>query len=262
MEYMLIGTAALLVSAMTLFSGFGLGTILMPLFAFFFPVDIAIAATAIVHAASNIFKVAVVGKYADRSLVWRFGLPAIVTAFIGAFLLGYLSGSGEILHYSIGTRTAVVTPVKLVMGALILFFAFFELLPRLRKIKFDRKYIPVGGALSGFFGGLSGHQGALRSAFLVKSGISTESFVGTSAVIAFMVDLVRITTYAFAFLMLRSSSPIGARQWPLIATGIVAAFAGTMIGRRYLHKVTMTAVQILTGILLFGIAVTLGAGII
>lgn len=262
MEYMLIGTVALLVSAMTLFSGFGLGTILMPLFAFFFPVDIAIAATAIVHAASNIFKVAVVGKYADRSLVWRFGLPAIVTAFIGAFLLGYLSGSGEILHYSIGTRTAVVTPVKLVMGALILFFAFFELLPRLRKIKFDRKYIPVGGALSGFFGGLSGHQGALRSAFLVKSGISTESFVGTSAVIAFMVDLVRITTYAFAFLMLRSSLPIGARQLPLIATGIVAAFAGTMIGRRYLHKVTMTAVQILTGILLFGIAVTLGAGII
>jgi hypothetical protein len=37
MELVLIGLAALLTSGLTLFSGFGLGTILMPVFALFFP---------------------------------------------------------------------------------------------------------------------------------------------------------------------------------------------------------------------------------
>jgi hypothetical protein len=35
-------------SGLTLFSGFGLGTVLMPAFAVFFPVPTAIAATAVV----------------------------------------------------------------------------------------------------------------------------------------------------------------------------------------------------------------------
>ena len=40
-------------------------------------------------------------------------------------------------------------------------FALFELLPLLRRIEFPRRYVPLGGTLSGFFGGLSGNQGAL-----------------------------------------------------------------------------------------------------
>jgi len=47
MELVLIGLAALLTSGLTLFSGFGLGTILMPVFALFFPLPLAIAATAV-----------------------------------------------------------------------------------------------------------------------------------------------------------------------------------------------------------------------
>ena len=34
----------------------------------------------------------------------------------------------------------------------------------------------------------------MRSAFLVKTGVSTEAFVGTNAMIAFLVDLARIAT--------------------------------------------------------------------
>ncbi len=51
-------------------------------------------------------------------------------------------------------------------------------------------------------------------------------------------------------------------MWPLIATGIVAAFFGVRIGKRYINKITMTTIQNLTGVLLFGIAVLLGVGII
>ena len=234
----------------------------MPVFALFFPVETAVAATAVVHGANNIFKIGVVGKHADRSLVIRFGVPAIIAAFAGAAALGYVSHFGEITKYSLGPRTAVITPIKLVMAALMLLFALFELLPRLRKLKFDRKHLFLGGVLSGFFGGLSGHQGALRSAFLAKVGISTEAFVGTNAVIGFMVDMARIATYVFIFLAARPTSPIGIDLWTLILAGILSAFAGVMIGKRFLHKITMKTVQTLTGILLLGIALALGSGIV
>jgi uncharacterized protein len=261
MSYLIVCASALLVSTLTLFSGFGLGTLLMPVFALFFPVEVAVAATAVVHAANNVFKVVVVGRHADRSLVLRFGIPAVAAAFAGALLLAYLSAFGALASYSIGSRTAVITPLKLIMAVLIFGFALFELLPALRDLKFDRKYLTLGGLLSGFFGGLSGHQGALRSAFLVKVGISTEAFVGTNAMIGFLVDLARIITYAAAFFAAQAASPIGAGQWPLILTGIGAAFAGVLAGKRFLGKITMKTIQTITGLLLLGISVALGIGI-
>ena len=55
MEIILISLAAFLTAILTFFSGFGLGTILMPVFAIFFPIDIAIALTGVVHFANNLF---------------------------------------------------------------------------------------------------------------------------------------------------------------------------------------------------------------
>lgn len=262
MEFVIVGVAALLISGLTLYSGFGLGTLLMPVFALFFPVEVAVVATAIVHGANSVFKVGVVGKHADRSLVIRFGVPAILAAFVGAAALGYVSHFAEIVSYSLGSRTATITPIKLVMAALMFVFALFELLPNFRDLKFHRKHLVLGGVLSGFFGGFSGHQGALRSAFLSKVGISAEAFVGTNAAIGFMVDMARITTYAATFLAAGAAGPFAAGRWPLILTGILSAFAGVMIGRRFLHKITMKTVQVLTGVLLLGISLALGSGIV
>jgi len=83
MSYFIVCAADLLVSGLTLFSGFGLGTILMPAFAFFFPIEVAVAATAVVHGANNIFKMIMVGRHADYGLVLRFGLPAMIAALAG-----------------------------------------------------------------------------------------------------------------------------------------------------------------------------------
>ena len=95
---------------------------LLPVFALFFPVEIAVAATAFVHGANSLLKVAVIGRHADRELVVRFGIPAILAAFIGAFTLGYASHFSEIFRYSIGSRTAIITPIKLMMGMLMFIF--------------------------------------------------------------------------------------------------------------------------------------------
>ncbi|MEM6640395.1 MAG: sulfite exporter TauE/SafE family protein, partial [Pseudomonadota bacterium] len=41
MDYLLVCTVALVASALTFFSGFGLGTLLVPAFALFFPAPLA-----------------------------------------------------------------------------------------------------------------------------------------------------------------------------------------------------------------------------
>jgi len=262
MEYLIVAAASFAVSGLTLYSGFGLGTLLMPVFALFFPVDAAVAATAVVHGANSAFKVAVVGREADRSIIIRFGIPAIIAAFAGAAALGAIAHLDELFSYSVGSSKAVVTPLKLSMGFLMVAFAAFELAPALRKLEFGRKYLALGGLLSGFFGGLSGHQGALRSAFLAKTGISTGAFVGTNAAIGFMVDAARIATYAFLFVSGEIGGRVGPELWPLIATGIAFAFAGVLVGRRFLHRVTMRTIQTITGVMLAAIAIALAAGFI
>ena len=92
MTMLVVCTVALLASGLTFFSGFGLGTLLLPVFAFFFPLEEAIALTAVVHFLNGLFKLALVGRHVDRGVILRFGLPAIAAAFVGARALHALSG--------------------------------------------------------------------------------------------------------------------------------------------------------------------------
>ncbi|NMZ04662.1 TSUP family transporter [Pseudomonas proteolytica] len=84
MELVLIGIATVLASGLTLFSGFGLGTILMPVFALFFPQPLAIATTAVVHFANNLFKFGLMARQANWPVIARFALPGAVMVILGA----------------------------------------------------------------------------------------------------------------------------------------------------------------------------------
>ena len=137
MQYTLVARVALFVLALTLFSGFGIGTLLMPAFTLFLPVPVAVAATAVVDLANNLFKLVLVGQ-ADWTVVVRFALPA-AAAIVGATLLGLLADVPPLLSYSLGGETRVVTPVKLTVAVLMMGFALFELLPRFRRLSFDRR---------------------------------------------------------------------------------------------------------------------------
>jgi len=262
MSYFIICTVALLVSALTLFSGFGLGTLLMPAFALFFPVEVAIAATAIVHLANNLFKVGLVGRKANAGVVLRFALPAAITAMIGALLLNYFTTVEPIAQYTLLGRLCTISLVKLVIALMILGFAIVELHPAFEKLAFSTRFIPLGGALSGFFGGLSGHQGALRTAFLIRAGLEKDAFVGTMVVSAVMVDLSRLLIYGATFFsrdfaILRNQGGIG-----LVIAGSLAAFVGAFIGSRILKKITMRTIQIVVGVMLFLLSIGIGTGAI
>jgi uncharacterized protein len=256
-EYITICLFALLGSGLTFFSGFGLGTILVPVFALFFPLEIAISLTAIVHFLNNLFKLFLVGKNASRSIVFRFGLPAIVAAFIGAYILTFISEMQPLFSYSIFNKSADITIIKITIGSLLAFFALFDLIPSLSKLNFNQKYIPLGGFLSGFFGGLSGNQGALRSAFLIRANLSKEQFIATGVVIAVLIDISRLTIYSSDIVKQHNSL-----DYLLLTLATLSAFLGAFLGNRLLKKITIHALQRFVGIMLLVFSALLIAGII
>ncbi|MDO9185184.1 MAG: sulfite exporter TauE/SafE family protein [Bacteroidia bacterium] len=257
MEYVLICIVALIGSGLTLFSGFGLGTLLVPVFAIFFPIEIAISLTAIVHFLNNLFKLTLLGKHADKSVILRFGIPAIISAFIGAYVLTLLTGMHPLFHYSISGRTFEVMPVKLTIAILLIVFALFDVIPRLENLQFSPKYLPVGGLLSGFFGGLSGNQGALRTAFLIRANLSKEAFIATGVVIACLIDVSRLTVYTKQIIEIGDQF-----NYTLIIAATLSAFLGAYIGNKVLKKITVKTLQYIVAGMLFIFAVLLGAGII
>jgi len=255
MEYIVIGLVAFLASILPFFSGFGLGTILTPAFILFFPVDLSIALTGVVHFLNNLFKLYLVGKAADKSILLRFGIPAVLAAFVGAWLLLLISDLPALFSYEIGGNHFVVSPLKFVIAILLIIFSLLDLLPFKEEIDIKQKHLPYGGLLSGFFGGISGHQGALRSAFLIKAGLSKTGFIATSVVISSFIDFTRISVYATRFISTGLQENL-----PLLATSTLSAFAGAYLGNKLLKKITLPFVQKLVAIMLLLIAVSLGLG--
>ena len=257
MEIIILSLAAFIIAILTFFSGFGLGTILTPLFMIFFPVDLAIALTGVVHFFNNIFKLLLVGKKADKQVLLRFGIPAVIAAFAGAWLLLQITDLRPLFSYSIGSKTFEVFPVKFIIAILLIFFAVIDLIPYFSKLQFSKEKLPIGGALSGFFGGLSGNQGALRSAFLIRAGLTKEAFIATAVVVSTFVDFTRLSVYATLF------TKAGLHEnLPLVISAALAGIAGSYLGNKLLKKVTLKFMQILVAIMLIIISLALGAGLI
>ena len=257
MEIVIICLAAFFTAILTFFSGFGLGTILTPVFAIFFPVEVAIALTGVVHFSNNLFKIALVGKNTDKTVLLRFGIPAIFASFIGAWVLIKITDLPSILHYNIRGNEFEITPVKIIIAILLITFSILEITPSTQKIQFSRNKLMAGGLLSGFFGGLAGIQGAIRSAFLIKSGLSKEAYIATGVVIACLVDFTRLSVYASRF-----TASILQENIVLLISATLAAMTGAFIGSKLLKKVTLRFIQILVVVLLFIISLALGAGLI
>jgi uncharacterized membrane protein YfcA len=188
--------------------------------------------------------------------VARFALPGAAAALAGAALLSAFAKLPPIWSYQLGSRLHEIALIGLVIGALIVCFALLDLLPRFNKLTFNRRYLPLGGVISGFFGGLSGLQGALRSAFLIKAGLNKESFIGTSIVSAIIVDAARLLVYGLSFYA-GTLTLIAPGMRGLILAATLAAFVGSFVGTRLIKKITLHTIQIIVGVML----IVVGAGI-
>ncbi len=223
----------------------------------FFPVELAIALTGVVHFCNNIFKIILVGKKANKSVILKFGIPAVIASFFGAWLLFHIPDAEPLFEYDIFGRHFEVYPVKFIISLLLIIFASMDLIPYFAKLEFGKEKLPIGGALSGFFGGLSGNQGALRSAFLIKAGLTKEAFIGTAVVVSTFVDFTRLSVYASRFSKTGLTDNL-----TLVLCATLSAITGAYFGNKLLKKVTLKSLHMIVAIMLIVISIALGMGFI
>jgi len=241
-------------SWLTFFCGFGLGTILTPVFYFLFAdLSLAIAGTAIVHFLNNVFKFLLMQKKVDWKIALPFGLASIPAAFFGAFLLIHYEDF-SITEYTISDSIFELKLMNLIFGGLLIVFAVIELVPSFI-ISLNRKFLWVGGLISGFFGGLSGHQGALRTAFLTKYKLDKEVFIATGIVIALAVDIARSTEYFISM-----DYGVIKSNLHLIFASLLAAFAGAVTGKYFLKKIDLKILTVIIAIAMISFGFALAAG--
>lgn len=229
----------------------------MPVAALFFPVSTAVALTAFVHLLNNFFKLSLLWRHVHWPVVLRFGLPAMALAVPGAWLLARFSLMPDLYSYDLAGLAAEVTPVKLLAGFLLIVFATMEWLPFLNRFKVSLRWLPLGGALSGFFGGLTGHQGAFRSLFLVRAGLNQNQFVASNAAIASLVDMARLIVYGLNIHLLFADVDA-----TLLGMAAAASFAGVWLGTTFLKKMTITLIQKIVAVMLYLLGFLLMAGLI
>lgn len=258
MELVLISVLTLLASGLTFVSGFGLGTLLTPMLALIYPLPLAVAAGAFVHFANNVFKFFLMARFANWDVVSRFGVPAAFASVAGAWVLTTCHDQPAILYYKFGEHEFSVTTAGLLIGPVIMVFSWLELSKRLERFSIPLRFLPLGGFLSGFFGGLSGNQGALRTVFLMKASLNKEAFIASGVVSAMLVDVVRLLVYE-AFLM--PSQPHDAKNiGTAIFVATISALAGSALGKHWLPKITVPFFQrmVASFMLIIGILLTTG----
>jgi uncharacterized membrane protein YfcA len=234
-EYLILGLLSFFAGGMTLFTGFGLSTILLPVFVIFFPAAIAVPSTAIVHFLNNFYKLFIYFKKINLKVLIRFGVPALLASIAGAFLLKKLSSNERDL--------------EIILGILIISISFLEMIPAIRNLKIGIKWAPLGGIISGFFGGLSGHQGLFRSAFLIKSGLNKNSFIATGVGIAVLVDIARLSVYGSTIFTTSIISTDG--FWLPVIISTTSALFGVSLATDLVKKMTIGVIRNMVFALIF-----------
>lgn len=252
-EVWLISLVAFLAAILTFFSGFGLGTLLLPAFAMFFSLDIAIIGAALVHVSNSLFKWGLMRRHVPWQQLKWFLPAAVLASFVGAQAVRFLP---ELPLYHIYSRS--VSAFDAVV-ALVLLAMVWQAWRQSETTNYLSWNIPVwvGGVLSGFLGGLTGMQGAVRSAFLHSLSLPKEAFVAAGTLVALSIDLTRIPIYVVRQDL---SHTLITLKVPLFA-GIAAAILGSYVGRKLLKKTNKHVFTYFVSGLLVLFAITLLLGL-
>ena len=237
-QYLLLLFLTLAASLITLFTGFGVGTVLMPALALFFDVKIAVFLAAIVHLCNNLARLWLYHASIEWRIIRRFGVISLGGALLGSFAQFYLASSW----------------LKHGVGMFLLVYAVWQLLPQKPSLQLPDKLDIIGGFLSGLLGGLIGNQGAIRSLYLLHYGLEKKSLIASGALIAVIIDLTRIPVYAYDHRQYLVENAV------LLTLIVAASICGTLLGSKLLPKLSAALFQkiILFAVALLGAAMLFG----
>ncbi|MED5308794.1 MAG: sulfite exporter TauE/SafE family protein [Candidatus Thermoplasmatota archaeon] len=216
----------ILAAALTVPAGFGLATMLTPVILLWLPPHEAIAVVAIIHGAHNAWKLKLLKSSVDFTAVKRYGWALVTGAIIGAVLHSHIPSD----------------PLLLVVGIALIILPILSVTERWTNIRLPDAEDRIGGFGSGFFGGLTGHQGALRAMFLQKRLPDKVAYAATASILALAVDLTRIPIY----IMFEGSAILD--EYILIPCLVISAILGVNLGKRWLTKWKQTHIR--SGILI------------
>jgi uncharacterized protein len=206
---------AIVAGGIAAMSGFGIGSLLTPVLAVHYGTKLAVAMVSVPHLAGTAARFLGLRKQVDRKVFLNFGIVSAAGGVAGA-LLNARAGNPSL---------------AIVFGCLLMFAALSGLTGFVDRMRFGRGTAWVAGALSGFFGGLVGNQGGIRSAALLGFDIRKEALVATATAIALIVDGARMPVY----LAIESKGIFAA--WPVLITTIAGVLLGTFWGVRLLRRI-------------------------
>jgi hypothetical protein len=229
---LLFFTLAFFAEVVATIAGFGSSTLLLPLAMLFFDFKTALVLVAIMHLFGNMGRVTFFRKEISWKVVAFFGVAGGIASALGALL-------------------AAKAPQELLIAALGVFLVAYAVFGWASPSFTLKPRVPTmiaGGVLSGFVAGIMGTGGALRSAFLLAFKLPKMAYIGTSAVLAIITDVVRIPVYVSAGLF----DPV--HLW-LLPGLLVVAFAGSYVGKRITKRIPQTVFQkfVLTCLAVVGI---------
>jgi len=232
-ELILISIGAFVAAALTVPAGFGLSTLLTPLALLVLPAHEAVAVVAIVHCAHNAGKFLSLRKSVDFSAFKRYGVWLVLGAIVGALLQNHVPED----------------PLLLLVGTFLIILPILSISEKWTGYKIPEANDQIGGFGSGFMGGLSGHQGALRAMFLTRRLPDKMAYAATASVLALCVDLSRIPVYIF----FRSDEIIS--HITLTIGLVISALIGVRVGKKWLQSLKSTEIHnmVMLGIISSGV---------
>jgi len=204
-----------------------------PIFLLWFEPHHAIAGVAIVHGAHNAAKSRMLRTHIDRNALRRFGWALLLGALIGALLQTVIPPD----------------PLLLLVGIALIVLPLLKISESWTNLRLPEAEDRIGGFGSGFLGGLTGHQGALRAMFLRQRLPDKAEYAATAAILALVVDFTRIPVYLWNDTTVLTVNPL------LLVGFVVTALVGAQIGRVWLEKWKSNDIQkgIMVGLVVSGV---------
>ncbi len=119
---------------------------------------------------------------------------------------------------------------RVLLGIFLLMYAIFSLFVQPPVIPENRFTALVGASFSGFFAGLLGIGGAVRSMFLDVYNFPKEAYIATTGLIALVIDIARLLVYQTKVLY-------DPGLWHLFLVSVPVQLFGVLIGRRLVDYV-------------------------
>lgn len=202
-SWALVAVAALLGSTLAGVTGFGGAAILLPPLVLIFGVKEAIPILTVAQLIGNASRVYFHREALDWKVVGYFGLAAVPSAILGAYLFSIVNASW----------------ILRVLGAFLLATALWRHLGARKIPKFPAAGFLGVGAVFSFLSAIVGSVGPFIVPFFLSYGLVKSAFIGTEALCTVLMHIAKIAIYGHTALLSFQSASFGLALGPLMILG-------------------------------------------